>query len=206
MAATVAILPLGLIGVAAGPASASAVPKATGTVTCSVGGDATFTPPLTPGGTPGAPREVIQFNLTASGCTGPSTDKPVISPTSGALVTRAIRYKDAKIGKTRVAGACADGITFDPILLLKSTVTWAPVNVRTTTLKLGPLSGTNNGTEAGFGGTGTARRSYAGASSVTLLVQPESLTAIENTCKDGDVGTSVSEIDFDSTTSTMTVG
>lgn len=208
MAVTVAVLPLGMITVAGGSASASPTPKAKGTVTCAVAGDAIFAPPLTPNGTPHVSHEVIQFNLKAMGCSGPSSNSPVISPTSGAIVTKAIKYKDAKVDKTRVAGACANGITFNPTLLLRNTISWAPINVRHSTVKLGPLSGISiaNPLESGFTGSGTGSQSYAGGAAVTLLLQPASLTALENTCMDGDVGTSVSEIDFDSTTSSITVG
>jgi hypothetical protein len=208
MAATAAVLPLGLIAVAGGSASASPVPKAKGTVTCAVAGNATFTPPLTPNGTAHIAHEVIQFNLSATGCSGPSANTPVISPTSATIVTKAIKYKDARVGKTRVAGACANGITFNPTLLLRSTISWAPVNVKHSTVKLGPLSGVSmaNPMESGFTGSGTGSQSYAGGASVSLFLQPASLTAIENTCKDGDAGTSVSEMDFDSTTSSITVG
>jgi hypothetical protein len=205
-AASIVVAPIGAMAVVAGPAGASPAHKGAGTVTCSVAGDATFTPPLTPGGTPHVSHEVIQFTLAASGCTGPSANSPIISPTSGAIVTKAIKDKDAKVGKMRVAGACADGISFNPTVLLKSTITWAGANVQPSTTKLGPLSGVTNGTESGLGGTGTAKKSYPGASSVTLYLEPASLTALENTCKDGDTGTSVSMIDFDGATSSITVG
>jgi hypothetical protein len=208
MAVTAAVLPLGLITVAGGSASASPTPKAKGTVTCAVAGDATFTPPITPNGTPHVSHEVIQFNLSAIGCSGPSSNSPVISPTSGTIVTKAIKYKDAKVDKTKVAGACANGITFNPTLLLRSTISWAPINVRHSAVKLGPLSGVSiaNPMEFGFTGSGTGSQSYAGGASVTLFLQPASVTALQNTCMDGDVGSSVSEIDFDSTTSSITVG
>jgi hypothetical protein len=199
------VVPSAGVFVAAGTASAAGTPKGTGTLTCALAGTATFTPPLTPNGTPGFKREVIQFNLSASSCTGPGSDTPQPTPTSGTITTKPIKVADTGTGKSKVAGACGNS-TFNPTLTLKSKETWVGATVKGTKTVIGPLTG-NGGTgmEPGLTGTGTAKKSYAGSASATLYLSTPSVTEIQQVCKQGGSG-SISEFDFDGTTSTITVG
>jgi hypothetical protein len=206
-AIAVVSLPLGLVTIAAGSASASSIPKApkapkgTGAVTCVIGGDATFTPPLTANGTPGVAHELVQFSLVAANCTGGTP-----SPTSGTIVTRAIKVKDVKVGSTKVAGAC-HVVPFNPALLLKNKISWSPVSVKRSKVKLALTPTTDSfGTLTGYTGMGTAKGSYGGPSSATLKIEAlADLIALQDTCTDGDANTSVSHIDFGPSDS-LTVG
>ena len=201
LAAAAVLLPLGAVFAIAGPASAAGTPKGTGSITCSLSGDATFTPPLTTNGTPGYKHEIIQFNLSATGCTGPDTDSPQPSPTSATITTKAIKVKDVGTGKSKVAGPCGNS-EFDPTITLKSAEAWAGTSVKDTKTVIGPMTGDGVG---GLSGTGTAKKSYAGTASATLTLTTASDEQIQQVCKSGGSG-SISEFDFDSTQSTMTVG
>lgn len=172
---------------------------------CGVAGSATFTPPLTPGGTPGVSHEEVTFSLTAVNCTGP-TNTPGSGPTSGTITTKAIRVKDGKVGKTRVAGACY-AVPFYPKLVLRSKVAWAPISVKTSRLKIALSWLSSQSVVTGLVGTGTSKGSYAGSSSLTLNIGDlADLIALQNTCTDGDAGTSVASIRFLSPNASLTVG
>jgi len=200
MVASVVALPLGLIAVAAGPVSAAV--KGKGTVTCAVGGEFTFTPGLTPGGTVSRGHETIGVDLTASSCTGPITNSPVITPTSATVSTKSIKVKGDKVGKTKVVGSCFTE-TFNPVLKLKSKLAWVQGGVRNTKAVTVALMGDGMG---GLIGTAKSSGSYKGTgASITLNVATASLTAIQSVCDDGDPGI-ISELDFDSTASSITVG
>jgi hypothetical protein len=211
-AAAVMALPLGLIAVPAGSASATAAtavaatkgPKAVkgaGSVTCGIGGDATFTPPLTAEGTPGYPHESVQFHVFAVDCTGGSP-----GATSGTIVSRTVRVKDVTVGGTKVAGAC-HAAPFDPTLLLKNRITWSPAGLKRSHVKLALTPVTDaDGTLTGYTGRGTAKGSYAGPSTASLNIDAlADLIALQDACTDGDPGTSVSEIAFGPNDS-MTLG
>jgi hypothetical protein len=199
-AVTVVALPLGLVVISAGPASASSAKPAkaakaatgTGIVTCGIGGDATFTPPLTADGTPGFAHEVVQFDLFAVNCTGGSP-----SPTSATIVSKAIKVKDVKVDGTKVAGACYVA-PFDPGMVLKNKITWSPAGVKPSHVKLTLTPLTNpGGTLTGYSGTGTTKGSYAGPSTATLNVGAlVDLIALQDACTQGDVSTSVPELAF----------
>jgi hypothetical protein len=193
--AAVALTGLGSL-VAAGPASAAGTPKGTGTLTCALGGDATFDPPLTYGGTPGYKHEVVQFHLQLSNCTGPDTDTPQPNPTSATVTTRAIKVKDIRMGRSKVAGACANG-EFNPTLVLKTDETWSGTTVRDTKTTIGPVNGNS--------GSGTSKGSYAGAASANLYATTSSGEQFESVCGSGGSG-SLSELDLDDTMSSLTVG
>jgi hypothetical protein len=193
---TAVVLPsLGILA-AAGPASATGTPKGAGTLTCVLGGDATFNPPLTFSGTSGFRHEIVQFNLQLSDCTGPGTDTPQPNPTSATVTTKPLKVKDIKMGKTKVAGACGND-DFNPTLLLKSTETWAGTTVKDTKTVIGPVNGNS--------GSGTSKGSYAGAASIALYATTVSGEQFQSVCGPGGTG-SISELDLDDTMSSVTVG
>lgn len=203
LAAAAVVLPLGAVVAIGGPASAAGTPKGAGTITCTIGGDATFTPALTSDGTPGYKHEVIHFNLSASGCSGPGSDTPQPNPTSATITTKPIKVKDIGKGKSKVAGACGNS-EFNPTITLKSVEVWAGATVMDTRTVIGPMSGNGVG---GLAGTGTAKKSYAGTASATLTLTSASDEQIQQVCKSGGSGSiSEFEFEFDPTTSTMTVG
>jgi hypothetical protein len=196
-AVTVVALPLGLVVLSAGPASASSArptkaATGTGIVTCGIGGDATFTPPLTADGTPGFAHELVQFDLFAVNCTGGSP-----SPTSATIVSKAIKVKDVKVDGTKVAGACYVA-PFDPGMVLKNKITWSPSGLKRSHVKLTLTPLTNpGGTLTGYSGTGTTKGSYAGPSTATLNIGAlVDLIALQDACTQGDVSTSVPELAF----------
>ena len=194
--ATAVVMPsLGVLA-AAGPASAAGTPKATGTLTCVLGGDATFDPPLTFSGTSGFKHEIVQFTIQLSDCTGPGTDTPQPNPTSATVTTKPLKVKDIKMGKSRVAGACGND-DFNPNLVLKSTETWAGTTVKDTKTDIGPVDGNS--------GSGTSKGSYAGEASITLYATTASGEQFQSVCGSGGTG-SISELDLDDTMSSLTVG
>jgi hypothetical protein len=201
MAAMAATVPLGLVLVSPGASSAAPVPGGTGSVTCSVSGDVTFAPPLTYSGVTQA-REVVQFNIAASGCSGGSPGQD-----TAAITVKPIKPKNTLVDGQHVAGACGTGPNFNPTLLLKTKIVWSgQFPVKDTLLTLGPLGSTMVGSEAGFTGTGTAKKSYAGPSSIALAIEPASVDQVGATCKDNTPGSSVPELDFDGTMSSITIG
>ena len=206
LAAAAVVLSLGAVFATGGTAQAAGTPKGTGTVTCSVSGDATFTPPLTPNGTPGYKHEVIRFKLAASNCSGPASDRPQPNPMSATITTKAIKVADTGTGKSKLAGACGNS-NFNPTITLKTTETWGGTTVKDTKTVIGPMMGNggSNATEPGLTGTGTAKKSYAGGASATLYLSMPSVSQIQAVCSQDGSG-SISQFDFDPSTSTMTVG
>ena len=204
LAAAAVVVPLGSVVAVAGPVGAVTPPPGNGTLACAISGDMTFYPPLTAYGTAGFKHEIIQFNLDAADCTGPDTNTPQPNPTSGSLTTHQIKAPDAKMGSTKVAGACYTS-GFNAQLLLKSTATWGGgATVRDTKTKIGPLTGAGNNQPA-FTGTGTAQRSYFGSASLYVELDSDSANALAQICEEGMPG-SISELDFDPTASSLTIG
>jgi hypothetical protein len=202
--AAAVVLPGAGVFAAAGPASAASTPIGIGTINCGVGGDITFTPPLTQDGTPGYKNEVVQFNLEPSNCTGPGTNTPQPTPTSATATTKPIKVKDIKMGKTKVAGACGNS-DFNPTIVLKSTLAWVGTTIKDTKTDIGPMTSTSSATEPGLMGSGTSKKSYAGDdASATLYIDMPSAQQIQSVCATGGTG-SLSELSLDSTTSTLTI-
>jgi hypothetical protein len=202
--AAVAVLPGAGLVVAAGPASAASTPTGIGTITCAVGGDITFTPPLTQDGTTGYKNEIIQFNLEPSNCTGPDTNTPQPTPTSATATTKPIKVKDLTMGRTKVAGACGNS-DFNPTIVLKSSLAWVGTAVKKTTTDIGPMTSTSSNTEPGLMGSGTSKRSYAGDdASAALYIETASAQQIQSVCGSGGTG-SLSELSLDNTTSTLSI-
>ena len=100
------------------PASASATPTGSGTLTCSIGGEVSFSPPLTQFGTlpngPGDNRETAYFSLQLSSCAGPGTNSPPSNPTAATVLGKgSVHLKDEKVPfmghYMNVMGACGIG-------------------------------------------------------------------------------------------------
>lgn len=95
----VAALPLASVVLLQGTAVAGKV-TGSGAVVCHVSGRLTFDPPLTPNGT-AASKEVVTVSSSAVHCSGGT---PAASP--GPTVTKPIKTKGTKVGKTKIAGSC----------------------------------------------------------------------------------------------------
>jgi hypothetical protein len=199
-----AVLPGAGIFAAAGPTWAASTPTGIGTINCAVGGDITFTPPLTQDGTAGYKNEVIQFNLEPSNCTGPDTNTPQPTPTSATATTKPIKVKDLKMGRTKVAGACGNS-DFNPTIVLKSSLAWVGTTIKQTKTDIGPMTSTSSATEPGLMGSGTSKGSYAGDdASAALYIDTVSAEQIQSVCGSGGSGF-LTELSLDSTTSTLSI-
>jgi hypothetical protein len=197
------------IGISASTDSASASPAPTGvgTLTCSIGGNVTFDPPLTQSGTlpngPGFNREMAYFALQLTDCTGPDGNTPQPNPTAATMSGKSnIHLKDEKVPfaghNVKVMGAC--GVGFPPGSL-KNTEVWtggSPVKKSSTTLNVSVTGGYIQGSSKG---------SYPGSASGTLNLTASSSDEYNSVCDgEGDGTGSISELTFDSSTSTLTVG
>ncbi len=182
------------------PAGATRVPEPTGTVTCVVGGNLSFNPPLIPGnGTPQATTvEIVSINVSLSGCTG-SSNPPGLVPTGGTVVTKPLKFRATRIGHTAYADGCAPFAAAASSKTIKSTVTW------------------NNGikdTKATFGftATGTAIKSFAGKAVATLFFDGNSENDMTSCVAGGyasrtnPYGGPISRLTFDSLTSMISFG
>jgi hypothetical protein len=190
------ILPIAGIVAAVGPAAAGArTVKGTGTVTCALGGDVTFTPPLTPDGTPGDKNEVVQFNLSASDCAGLPSNSPQPGPTGATVTVKPIKFKDDKLGKgMKVAGACSDVSEFTQKTLHLAAV-WQGVTIKGTKVVYHIASGAS-----------TAKGSYFGAAAITLAQTAASQDQFESVCNPSGGSGSDATIDVDPTMSSLMVG
>jgi Phage tail baseplate hub (GPD) len=101
VAVLAAIASVGLVAATASPATAAKLPVSN--VTCDESGGLTFSPPLTPVGTPGR-HEKIAFTETLTGCRGgPGTNVP----SSPQLVkTKPIKLPATMVGSKTVVGDC----------------------------------------------------------------------------------------------------
>ncbi len=191
----------------ASPVSASAKPTGAGTLTCSVGGDVSFNPPLSEYGaipTAGERVEVATFDLQLTNSAGPDSNIPQPNPIAATMVGRsAVRFKHQEteyLGHLmRVIAACGlDG--FVPSGGLKNTEEWsgeAPVSTSHTKLSgVGASGGAINGTSTG---------SYAGNVSGTLNLTALSSDNYNSVCFGDGTGT-ISGLTFDASTSTLTIG
>ena len=188
LAAAAVLLPLGTVLAIGGTAQAAGTPKATGSITCALGGNATFTPPLTTNGTPGYKHEFIQFHLDASSCSGPAHDTPQPVSTSAAITTKPVKVPDIGKGKSKVAGACGNS-DFNPTVYLKGTAAWSGgAPVAGTKLDVGPLMSTSSQSEPGLTGSGPAKKSYFGTATITLYITPASEMQLAQACGEGGAG------------------
>ena len=187
-------------------ASASAGPTGTGTLTCSVGGSVVFTPPLSqfgqlPNG-PGDNREIAFFSLGLTNCTGPGSNTPQPNPTDATMNGKGkVHIKDEIFPfmghNMKVIGACGLG-DFAPTGTLQNNESWtggAPVSKSHTKLSVSVDGGDING---------TSTKSYSGSASGTLNLTADSSNEFNSVCFGG--AGSISELAFDASTSTLTIG
>ncbi len=195
------------VSVSDASASASATPTGTGTLTCSIGGEVDFYPPLTQYGTlpngPGYNQELAYFSLQLRDCTGPDSNTPQPNPTAAAMNGAGkVHLKDAVVPfmghNIRVMGVCGIGY-FPPSRDFRNAEIWtggAPVKKSQTKLSVGVTGGHIDGTSVG---------SYSGDVSGTLNLTAESSDEYNSVCNDDGNG-SISELTFDPSTSTVTIG
>jgi len=191
-------LPLTSVAFLEGTAVAK-TPVGTGPVTCSVGGSASFSPALTPTGT-SASKELVTVSLTAGHCSG-----GVPAQTSGSTLTKAIKIKATKTGKTKIAGACSAFASNAKNVTVKTKWTWTGAKPSKTVIVGLELAGNGVG-EIGFtSGTFATSGSYSGSGHAAVFFNSagsEALTA----CIAGSSTTPVSIATIDSSQSTITVG
>jgi hypothetical protein len=199
-----AAVSLASIAVAAGPAAAKTA-KPVGQVLCPVGGSLTFNPPLTPGnGTPGFSNEIVSVNLTLSGCGGISSPSGLAPTAASSVVTKSLKIKATKIGKTKYAGGCNTFVGGFLASSLKSSITWNNGIAPSTTTFVG-LSDQQNATEIGFNNhSGMTTKSFAGPASVNAFFDVPSSNAIINCAEHS--GGPVPSLTLDSSTSLMGIG
>jgi YVTN family beta-propeller protein len=201
--AVVILMPLALVVAVASPASAKVITPS-GNVTCDVGGSLTFSPPLTPGnGTPNVPNEVVSTNLALSSCTGSSDPVGQVPTASTSVVTKAIKIKAVKIGRTKYAGGCNTFASAINASSIKSTITWNNGIQLTKTTLSNPLLRTG-GAETNIGALGSATKSFTGSGSLNAFLSSASTRAL-GICLIGR-GSSLSSVAFDSSTSSITLG
>lgn len=201
-------LPITGVLLVAQPASASGGPVGSGTLTCAVGGEVNFVPALTPDGTPpggsNGNHEYAYVQLELSNCTGPDSNTPQPNPTAAVVNGQGkVRLKDTKgefMGHiVKTLGGCAFS-DFDPDGTLKNTEKWtggAPVFKTQAKIALSTVGGHAND---------TTTNSYAGTGSGTLYQTAQSQEQYDSVCSDPDGSGSVSSVEFDPSSSTLTFG
>ena len=200
--AAAVLVSLTMVGAVATPASAKVITPS-GNVTCNVNGSLSFSPPLTPGnGTPNVSDEVISTSLALSGCTGSSNPVGQVPTASNSVVTKAIKIKAVKIGRTKYAGGCNTFASAIKATSIKSTITWNNgIKLSKTTLgnvQLNEIAPTN-----AISANGSATESFDGLGLLNAQLDSASSTAL-GTCLVGS-GPSVSSVTFDSSTSSITL-
>lgn len=199
------VLPSVSLFAMASPASATRIPAGTGTLTCSVAGGVSFSPPLSYDGTvAGGPsaREIATVGFQLTNCTGPGSNTPQPNPTAATLTGKdSVHIKDTKLffmgHILKVLGACG-AAAFDPSGTLKNAENWSggsPVSKTHTQLRLSTVGGNVSG---------TSTRSYSGIASGTLNLTATSSAQYNSVCEGGF--NSVSRLEFDPSTSTLTIG
>jgi hypothetical protein len=167
----VAALPLASVVLLEGTAVAGKVTGA-GAVVCHVSGTLSFNPPLTPSGT-AASKEVVTVSSSAVHCSGGT---PAASP--GGTVTKPIKTKATKVGKTKIAGSCKSASSGSATI--KGKQDWngvKPSKFVLSGLKFGLDSSTGEVDEVG---TSATTGSYAGNGRVHIDFNSSSSTALEN--------------------------
>ncbi len=195
-----------------GSASASSKPTGTGTLTCSVGGGVSFNPPLNEYGTnpePGAKKEAVEVDLQLTECSGPDANTPQPNPTATTVNGHA-DLKDTAVEFMghimKVLGGCGYG-DFDPDAIVKSAEKWTGgslVSGTHTKLDVDTMGGLGVDNPVGDV-TGTSTGSYPGLVSGTLNLTAGSVDDYNDVCN-GEGGTSFSLLQFDASTSTITIG
>jgi YVTN family beta-propeller protein len=202
LASVACLLPLTLAATVTTPASAKVITPS-GNVTCKVGGSLSFDPPLTPGnGTPNVSNEVVSTNLALSSCTGSSNPVGQVPTASTSVVTKAIKIKPVKIGRTKYAGGCATFVSAIDAASIKSTITWNNgIKVSRTTLgkvQLHEIAPAN-----AISASGSAAESFDGLSVLNAQLNSVSSAAL-STCLVGS-GPSISSVTFAPSTSSITL-
>jgi hypothetical protein len=190
-----------------GSASASKVPPVTGTgsVTCTVQGGVSFNPPLTQSPSPAGRglRQDVEVNLQFTDCSGPDANTPQPNPTSATVSVNA--HSHLKDTKVEFMGHMDNGVggcgysDFDPVTHVGNRERWAggpPLSVTHTELQVNTTGGSVSGTSTG---------SYAGGVSGQLNLDASSAEEYDSVCNGSGDG-SISYLDFDPSTSSLTVG
>ena len=190
-----AALPLASVVLLEGPAMAGKV-TGMGKVTCHVSGNLRFNPPLTPNGV-AASKETVTVTTTSSNCTGGSP-----TPSPGASVTKPVKIKGTKVGKTKISGSCKMAATAKTGATVKSKQDWnggvKPSKLVLTNVKFGLDS---NG-EVDQTGTATTTGSYAGTGKVHIDFNTASSAKLK-ACTLGTSNAPVSSATIDEANSTI---
>jgi hypothetical protein len=188
----VAVLPLASVVLLEGTAVAGKV-TGMGAVVCHVSGRLSFDPPLTPNGT-AASKEVVTVSSSAVHCSGGT---PAASP--GATVTKPIKTKATKVGKTKIAGTCKSASSTSATI--KGKQSWNGVKPSKFVLS-GLKFGLDSNGEVDEVGTSATTGSYAGNGRVHIDFNSSSSSALEN-CELGTSSAPVSSATIDETNSTI---
>jgi YVTN family beta-propeller protein len=200
--AAAALVSLTMVGAVATPASARVITPS-GNVTCRVSGSLSFSPPLTPGnGTPNVSNEVISTSLALSGCAGSSDPVGQVPTASTSVVTKAIKIKAIKIGRTRYAGGCNAFASELTAKSITSTITWNN-GIRGSKTTLANIQLHEIAPQNTIGANGTTTESFDGRSFLNAQLNSASSTAL-GTCLVGS-GPSVASVTFSSSTSSITL-
>ncbi len=207
LVSVVVALAVPLLGtvVVAGPAAAKKV-VATGSIHCTFSQTVSFNPPLRPTGTAGYSKDVITFSpAQISHCTG-TTNPAGAVPTFGiGTKPNLVKWPAAKIGSTKLAGACVMFKGFLSYGKYKPHYNWSDTGLSLQSDKVLPITfeeGSLNG-EFGFLFTGTARGSFPGPVTIDNYFDAASTAALDN-CVAGTG--SVSTLTTDPANSTISVG
>lgn len=192
-------------GSASASASRTPTPTGTGTLTCSVGGYVSFDPPLTQNGTPpetGAKSDAVEVVLQLTNCSGPDSNTPQPNPTGATENADRTHLKNTRIEymghQLSVVGGCGFD-DFNPEARIRNTVEWtgeSPVARTHTKLEVDTTGGNASGTSTG---------SYSGTGSGTLNLTADSEDDYNSVCNESGGG-SISSLQFDPSTSTLTIG
>ncbi len=189
----VAVLPLATVVLPEGTAVAGKM-TGMGVVSCHISGMLQFNPPLTPTGTK-AGKEVVTVSSQLGDCSGGS---PTASP--GTTVTKPIKSKATKVGKTKIAGSCASASMTSATV--KGKQDWnggvKPSKFLLSNVKFGLDS---NG-EVDEVGTVSTSGSYAGNGTVHIDFNSSSSSALEG-CELGTSSTPVESATIDMANSTI---
>ena len=192
------LIPLATITLVAGPAFAAKV-TGTGSVTCNVGGTASFNPPLSQNGAAASKEVVTLSGVTISNCSGGTPS----ASGGGTITIKPLKIKGT--GKPKMAGSCSNLAGSVSTILAKTKTSWAngakPTKTVESNFKIAVGSGASAGEEGFASQDGTASGSYAGSGSVTAYFTQSSSSAFIAAC--GGSG-SLSTAQIDSSTSTFT--
>jgi hypothetical protein len=197
-------LPLASVALLEGTASAKSVTEG-GTLTCAVGGSASFDPALTPGGEaapPGPKKEIVTIALSLSGCTSSNANPATPGAPGGTTAVAAKAIKIKATGSPKTVGSCSSFATASATISVKTQERWSN-GTKKTKVTLGNLTVAGHGSEIGFDASGTASGSWAGSTSAGAYFTQDSTNAIE-ACEENTSSAPVSSLNFDNTDSTIT--